>query len=152
MSNFVYQSWLADRGVNTPVSQPYDVLDAKIDINSRLLLLSIGSEQAKSTECAQLQKLTRALGEGDKIVVSWILLAQSDVLVSLPTLRSLMPGLTRVVCLDDSMVGDGDLFKTEITALASRPLELFYGPSLATMNENPSTKSAFWNQLRSWNG
>jgi hypothetical protein len=49
------------------------------------------------------------------------------------------------------MVGDGDLFKTEITSLASRPLEIFYGPSLAAMNENPATKSAFWNQLRSWN-
>jgi hypothetical protein len=152
LSNFVYQSWLADRGVHTPGSQPYDVLDAKIDINSRLLLLSVGSEQAKSTECVQLQKLTRALGEGDKLVVSWMLLTQSAVSVSLPALRSLMPGLTRVICLDDSMVGDGDLFKTEVTALASRPLELFYGPSLATMNENSATKSAFWNQLRSWNG
>jgi len=152
LSNFVYQSWLADRGVHTPGSQPYDILDAKIDINSRLLLLSVGSEQAKSTECAQLQKLTRALGEGDKLVVSWMLLTQSAVLVSLPALRGLMPGLTRVVCMDDSMLRDGDLFKTEITALASRPLELFYGPSLTTMNENPATKSAFWNQLRSWNG
>ncbi len=151
MSNFIYQSWLADRGVHTPGSQPYDVLDAKIDTNSRLLLLSSGSEQAKSTECGQLQKLTLALSEGDKTAVSWMLLAQSTVLVSLPTLRSLMPGLTRVVCLDDSMVGDGDIFKTEVTALASRPLELFYGPSLATMNENPAAKSAFWSQLRSWN-
>ena len=151
MSNFVYQSWLADRGVNTPGSQPYDVLDAKIDTNSRLLLLSVGSEQAKLTECAQLQKLALALGEGDKITVSWMLLAQSTALVSLPTLRGLMPGLTRVVYLDDSRVKDGDIFKTEVTALASRPIEIFYGPSLATMNEDPAAKSSFWNQLRSWN-
>jgi hypothetical protein len=114
--------------------------------------VSSGSEQAKDLEKTQIQKLALALVGSEKIAVSWMLVAQNTSLIPLSTLRSLMPALTRVVWLDDSRVeDDGDIFKTEMTLLASRPLNSFYGPSLVTMNANPAVKSAFWNQLRSWN-
>ena len=151
MSNFVYQSWLTDRGVNSPGSRPYDVLEAKIDTNSRAVLLSVGSDQSTRLDASQIEKLASALVGADNAAVSWMLLLQGAAEVSLTDLRNLMPALSKVVWLDDSKVVDLEVFRTEMATLASRPLEFFYGPSLATMNANPTVKSSFWNQLRSWN-
>lgn len=150
MSNFVYESWLADRGMLSPGSQPHDVLGAKLDTNSRMIILSNGSAEDKEQQGAQLQKLAMAL-ENNSSPVSWVLLVKDASRFPLTTLRSLMPTLSRAVFLDDSAMVDPEQFITKNVEIASRPLQIFYGPSLATMNTNSKIKSTFWGKLREWN-
>jgi len=150
LSNVVYQAWLADRGVQSPGSQPFDVLDTRIDTDSRLLLLSAGHTESKEVESSQLSKLAHALAGSGQVSVSWVLLNGSVLQLPVPTLRGLMPFLKRLVFLDDSGLTEDGAFKEDRLLVASRPLEVFYGPSLATMNLNSELKSLFWHRLRAW--
>jgi hypothetical protein len=151
LSNVVYEAWLADRGVQSPGSQPFEVLETSVDPTSRFLLLSAGLTESKEVESTQLSKLAHALIGFDQVPVSWILLKETVLQVPVTTLRGLMPSLTRLVLLDDLGLTEGGSFRDDRILVASRPVEVFYGPSLATMNLNSELKSLFWQQLRAWN-
>ncbi len=150
MDGSVYQSWLADRGINTPGGQPQNILVAGLNSKAFGVIVARSSPQRIDSEKSQLEKLAKALVGGDSDAFSWILLDESGPLPPAVMLRSVMPGLSVLVVLDDSQWNAGDDFKTEATKVASRLLKTFFGPSLATMNDSQATKSSFWTALRAW--
>ena len=150
LSNHVYQSWLFDRGIESPIRQPCDVLTSCVTSSSSGLIVASCQPNDNHQVMIQAEKLARALSEQGHF--SWITVGGRATDLPIAPLRSFMPGLTRIVILDDFETAfDGiNSFKTETMTLASRPLSLFYGPSFTTMNADHSIKSAFWNKLRSW--
>lgn len=151
MFNQVYQSWLFDRGIESPIKQSCDVLMSNLEASSGGVIIAPCTMQDSHQVVLQAEKLARALSNESHF--SWIVVSGRAIDLPIAPLRSFMPGLTRIVILDDFETLSDDLnsFKTETRVLASRPLSLFYGPAFATMNADHAIKSAFWNQLRSWN-
>lgn len=150
MDSSVYQSWLTDRGLNSPGGQPQNVLDAGLNPKAFGAIIARSSPAKVDSEKSQIQKLAKALVGVDLEPFSWVLLNETGPLPPTAMLRSVMPGLSALVVLDDSQWDAGDNFKTAVTKVASRPFKIFYGPSLATMNESQSVKSSFWTALRAW--
>lgn len=150
MDGSVYQSWLADRGINTPGGQPQNILATGLNSKSFGVIVARSSPHRIDSEKSQIQKLANALVGADAEPFSWFLLDESGPLPPAVILRSVLPGLSALVVLDDSQWNVGDDFKTEATKVASRLLKTFYGPSLATMNDNQAIKSSFWTALRAW--
>lgn len=149
--NQVYQSWLFDRGVESPIKQPCDVLMSNLEVSSSGVIVAPCTVADSHQVVLQAEKLARALSS--KSHFSWIIVSGRAIDLPIAPLRSFMPGLTRIVILDDftAVFDDLNSFKTETRTLGSRPLSLFYGPSFTSMNADHAIKSAFWNQLRSWN-
>lgn len=150
MDSSVYLSWLTDRGINSPAGQPQNVLAAGLNPKSFGAIVARSSASKVDSEKNQIQKLAKALVGVDAEPFSWLLIDESGPLPPAVTLRSVMPGLSALVILDDSEWSAGDDFKTTATHVASRPFKIFYGPSLFTMNESQSVKSSFWTALRAW--
>ena len=150
MDSSVYQSWLTDRGLNSPGGQPQNVLAAGLNEKSFGAIIARSAPAKVDSEKPQIQKLAKALVGADTEPFSWVLLDESGPLPPTLMLRSVMPDLSALVFLDDSQWNASDEFKTTVTKVASRPLKIFYGPSLATMNDSQSIKSSFWTALRAW--
>lgn len=153
LSNIVYQSWLTERGIESPGGQPFEVLATFIPPLAEGLIVARSDHSNAVTERVQLEKLSKAFSVSGFSQFAWILFAGAADSWPLEPARSVMPALSRVLFLDDNHCGPGVVsFRTEKCVMASRPLEKFYGPSLATMNANPDIKSAFWSQARMWVG
>jgi hypothetical protein len=150
LDSSVYQSWLADRGINTPGGQPQNILAAGLNPKSVGAIVARSSKFKVDSEKSQIQKLAKALVGVDAEPFSWILVDESGSLPPAVMLRSVIPSLSAVVVLDDSEWNIGDNFKTTDTKVASRPVKVFYGPSLATMNDSQTVKSSFWTAVRAW--
>lgn len=150
MDGSVYQSWLADRGINSPGSQPQNILAAGLNPESIGIIVARSSSHRIDSEKSQIQKLAKALVGGDSEAFSWVLLDERGPLPPAVMLRSVVPGLSALVVLDDSELNSDDDFKTDATKVASRLLKTFYGPSLATMNDSQALKSSFWTAVRAW--
>lgn len=150
MDSSVYQSWLADRGINGPGGQPQNILAAGLNPKSIGAIVARSSKSKVDSEKLQIQKLAKALVGADSDPFSWVLVDGIGSLPPVVTLRGIMPGLSTLVILDDFQTSVGDDFKTTDTKVASRPVKIFYGPSLATMNDSQLVKSSFWTAVRAW--
>lgn len=150
MDGSVYQSWLADRGINTPGGQPQNILASGLNSKSLGVIVARSSPHRIDSEKSQIQKLSKALVGADAQPFSWILVDESGSLPPAVMLRSVIPSLSAVIVLDDSEWNIGDNFKTEATKVASRLLKTFHGPSLSTMNDSQAIKSSFWTAVRAW--
>ena len=145
----VYQSWLADRGIDSPGSQPFVLLGAGIDARSHVVILATASSVGQDIK-AQVMKLAAALSTEDS-AVSWVVVDESQSIPLIQELRTMMPRLSRVVSLAGS---DQDLsgipFEIERLNFASREIAVMRAPTLEAMNSNPVLKRSFWDAVRSW--
>jgi len=145
----VYQSWLADRGLDSPGSQPFVLLGAGVDARSHVVILakaSAGGQDIKS----QVVKLAAALSTEDS-TVSWVVVDEGQAIPLIQELRTLMPRLSRVVSLAGCNQDlQGGPFETEHQIFASREITIMKAPTLEAMNSNPVLKRSFWEAVRSW--
>jgi hypothetical protein len=145
----VYQSWLADRGIDSPGSQPFKSLASDISPDSSTLVLaSVATGDASSLEAvARLSGALRGLGGR----ISWLAVDDSLELPSIGILRAVLPTLTNIIYLTSSVpMPAGATCPTEERTVASRPLRLFNGPTMSLMASDGEIKKGFWLQLQSW--
>lgn len=151
MTNQVYQAWLTDRGLISPGSQPYHLLQSSIDPNASCCVLAAVEPDSAPELLTGISRLSIALKAPGRLV-SWVAFAADGTPPDLKILRSMMPQLSRVIHLTSLALPSTALtsFPIEATTVASRPIHLIYGPSMALMNQEPQIKRQFWEQLRSW--
>ncbi len=149
MTATVYQSWLADRGIDSPGRQPFKSLGSDMSSeSSTLILASVVEGDFASIEA--VTKLAKAL-RGSAGNISWLAVDDSLELPSARILRSVLPTLTNLICLTESVpTPAGATFPTEEQATASRPLRFLHGPTMSLMATDGEAKKRFWLQLQSW--
>ena len=149
MTTSVYQSWLADRGIDSPGSQPFVMLGAGLDTRSHVVILASSSAAGQDVK-SQVMKLAAALRTEDS-AVSWVVVDEGQSIPLIQDLRTMMPRLSRVVSLTG---GNPDLsdgpFQIEQQIFASREISIMKAPTLEAMNSNPVLKRSFWDAVRSW--
>jgi hypothetical protein len=158
----IYQAWLTDRGIHSPVSQPFFILGSDIEANSLTVIVAQASAVDSSTVPA-VMRLAHALKSIVSHPISWVVVDQALELPAHAVLRGLLPTLTNVVLLtslsqassnvavrssDDLDREDGYL-KEELV-MASRPLRVMHGPLMLTMASDLGEKKRFWVQLQAW--
>lgn len=150
MGTNTYQLWLADRGIESPGSQPFDLLRSQMHPGSSVLILAQTSEETSVQSTTGVSRLAEALSHPDQ-AVSWVVVSDKSSLPELTILRTLLPNLVNLIFLTSNMtMPETASFPVETMQVASRPLRLIYGPTMALMNSDGDTKRKFWNQLRVW--
>ena len=81
----VYQSWLADRGIDSPGSQPFVLLGAGIDARSHVVILATASSVGQDIK-SQVVKLAAALSTEDS-AVSWVVVDEGQ---SMPLMQGFL--------------------------------------------------------------
>lgn len=158
----IYQAWLTDRGIHSPVSQPFFILGSDIEANSLTMIVAQASALDSSTVPAVL-RLAQALKTIVPHAISWVVVDQSFELPALAVLRGLLPTLTNVVLLTSPpeflselvVQSSADMdreegYPMEELVVASRPLRVMHGPLMLTMASDLGAKKRFWLQLQAW--
>lgn len=162
MATEIYQAWLTDRGIHSPVSQPFSILGSDIEANSLTIIVALASSQDSVTVPA-VMRLAQALTSIVSHPISWVVVDQSHAGPSLTVLRGLLPTLTNVVLLtcpseissnlvdqSSGAVGREEGYPMEDLVIASRPLRIMHGPLMLTMASDFAEKKRFWLQLQAW--
>ena len=149
MTTSVYQTWLADRGIDSPGSQPFKSLAADLSPDSHLLILATAGE----SDLASVEAVTRLASALRKTSgkISWLVVDGAFEVPSIRILRAALPTLTNLVRLTDGVpVPPETTYATEEQNVASRPLRILHGPTMAVMASDGDTKKRFWLQLQAW--
>lgn len=157
-----YQSWLVDRGISAPGSQPFQLVASHIHCwGSTVILASAPADESDSivTSVARLSdaisKLFCASGgddAADSASVSWLVVRDELVMPSLELLKSLCPRLQAVI----DLTGAGrrsettSHFEMSYVSLPQADVSIVYGPKIGLMNQDPALKKAFWVSLQDW--
>jgi hypothetical protein len=157
----IYQAWLSDRGIRSPVTQPFVLLGSAIESHALTLIVAsaMPDESATLPAVVRLAQALKALSNS----VSWIVVDQRFGVPSKSILRGILPTLVNIVMLVDdpaNVVGSEPQgseaaeqapgYPVESLNLASRPLRVIFGPTMHTMSLNLAVKKRFWTQLQAW--
>ncbi len=158
MTTDIYQAWLSDRGINSPVTQPFVLLGSDIVAHSQTLVVASAAAQDLGTQPAVI-RLAQALKAIVPHFVSWVVVDQDYDAPSRAVLRGLLPTLTNIVMLVEQ---SGDVtpkmpeaeteasYPIEDHIIASRPLKIIFGPTMSTMANDLAVKKRFWLQVQAW--
>lgn len=147
MTNEVYRSWLTDRGLDSPGSQPFDLQGSKIYPTSSCLIVGYGASELAPQLVQSLSKLSEAISTPDT-PTSWLLINKSSSPPELRLLRSALPGMTKIIYLTESQ--DSSAFDCSSVNVAGQEILVFRGPMMELMNSNADLKRRFWNDVRAW--
>lgn len=147
MTNEVYRSWLTDRGLDSPGSQPFDLLGSKIYPASSCLILGCATSEVATQLLPSLAKLAEAISTPDN-PTSWLLIGKAGSPPELRLVRSVLPVMTKVIYLTESQ--DSSVFDSSPVNIAGQEIRIFRGPMMELMNSNAELKRRFWNDVRAW--
>ena len=149
LTEMVYQSWLADRGIYSPGGQPFKSIASEVCLGSTTLILASVAE-GDFTSVEAVSRLAGALSASSG-KSSWLAVECMSELPSPRILRAVLPTLTNLIYLTKSLPDSADaVYSAEEQVVASRPLRIFYGPKMELMASDAEVKKSFWLQLKSW--
>lgn len=149
MTNDVYRSWLTDRGIDSPGSQPFELLASHLSSGSEILILAESLESSFDDHSVALEKLANALSTPERHV-SWILVKPAGASPDDKVLKSLLPSLGRIIALAERPSSTDGGFVIESKTVAGKSLQKFLGPSMNQMTTDLELKRRFWNDVRTW--
>jgi hypothetical protein len=150
LTNDVYQSWLTDRGLESPGSQPFELLGSKWEQSSECLILASAQTEDSASTLEAVKKLAEALSQPNK-PVSWFVLKSDQSELDLKLFKSMLPGLSRVISLSENCTDvHGQQFLRDVKIIAGQKIGVFVGPTMNLMSSDPEIKRRFWNEVRVW--
>ncbi len=147
MTNEIYRSWLSDRGLDSPGSQPFVLLGSEIHPLSRSLILASLRPGDVTQNLSSVKRLAEALSTNDSSV-SWITISSESPQPEWTVIGSILPRLSKVVTLSE-IVSSEPVRKDSVMA-AGRSIDVFRGPSMEQMSTSAELKRSFWNEVREW--
>ncbi len=146
-----YHSWLADRGIVSPGSQPFELFGSSIDPGCDTLILALAAPEVSDGTVIAVSRLAAALS-ANGFIMSWVVANEvAPEQPSLELLRSLCPTVTRLIDLTGAcplVAGAG--FPSEFRAHGIDGVHLIFGPRMAEMNRDTGLKKSFWLRLQQW--
>jgi hypothetical protein len=141
-----YQAWLAERGIESPPSQPFVILASNVRIHAKLWLVA-------ATDKADLDVVKLAMSRLGAAVenlggeISWAVVDAGGELPGTAILRTLSPSVEEVIYLGARASDElKSLEPVEVDATGAR---VSHEPGITEMNQNPDLKKHFWERLKS---
>ncbi len=155
----VHQSWLADRGITSSGSQPFQLLASSIDPLGTTLLIASATALDASTVVVAVSRLAAALSNIElgaqstnrEARISWLVANESLPMPTINLIKTLCPCIVR--CIDLTRTGSiaFDVSKpVQISASRVAGIDSIFGPKMAQMNADAALKKSFWISLQQW--